>query len=93
LPASKLVKSFLPNCNYCLNALRPPTIGGLFFVRRPDAGGYFFTTFAQQKIQSWEEVIKKPKKERFLKDLSVKQDQQAKKRQQAISRLRRKKVN
>ena len=28
MPASKLVKSFLLNCNYCLNALKPPAMGG-----------------------------------------------------------------
>jgi hypothetical protein len=36
-------------------------------------------------------VIKKPKKEKFLKGLLVSQDQPVKKRQQATSRLRRKK--
>ena len=45
----------------------------------------------QLKTQLWEEVIKKPKKERFSKDLSVSPGQQAKRKLQAISQLRQRK--
>jgi hypothetical protein len=55
------------------------------------AGGYFFTTFAKQKIQLWEEVIKKPRKVKYSKGLLEKQDLPVKRKLQVTNlRLKRK---
>jgi hypothetical protein len=54
-------------------------------------GGYFFTTFAKQKIQLWEEVIKKPRKVKYSKGLLEKQDLPVKRKLQVTNlRLKRK---
>ena len=67
-----------------------PAIAGafLFIVQT-----CFLRHLHNKKVQSWEEVIKKPKKEKFLKGLSVKQDLQATKKSQALSLLLKKKVD
>jgi hypothetical protein len=52
-----------------------------------------FPTFAQQKILSWEEAIKKLKKERSLKVLLVNPDLQQRKRLLVISQLQRNKAD
>jgi hypothetical protein len=51
----------------------------------------FFSELAPLKSITWVEVIKKPKKEKLLKALSVSQDQPVKKRLQATRRQLRKK--
>jgi hypothetical protein len=56
------------------------------------SGGYFFTTFAKQKIQLWEEVIKKQRKVRSLKVLLERQDLPAKRKPQVTNLLRKRKA-
>jgi len=48
-------------------------------------GGYFFTTFAKQKIQLWEEVIKKPRKVKYSKGLLENPGQPVKRRLQVTN--------
>jgi hypothetical protein len=56
---------------------------------------FYFTTFAyKQKNILWEEVIKKQRRERSLKDLLESQDPQATKRQRVTTlRQRKHKIN
>jgi hypothetical protein len=64
-----------------------------FIIRESGKSVQSVITFAELKKQSWAEEIKKPKKEKSLKGLSVSQDQQVIKKLLATNPQQRKQAN